>query len=65
MCGGGRDLVWVSPVRVEGVLGRRGVGVCHELRQGVYWHREHDGAVVLSRDAVQSLEVPQLRTCEC
>ena len=33
----------------------------HEVGQDIYGHREDNGAVVLSRDAVQSLEITQLK----
>ena len=39
-----------------------GVGA-HECVEDVHWDREDDGAVVLSRNAVESLEVSQLESC--
>ena len=63
--GGGDGAVWLSPVRVVRVLGGGGVGVAHELRQGVDWDREDDGAVILGRDAVQCLKIPQLQMDKC
>ena len=39
-----------------------GVGASHESVENVHWDGEDDGAVVLSRDAVQSLEIPQLES---
>ena len=36
-------------------------GGAHQLGDDVDGHREDDGAVVLRRDAVQRLEVPQLK----
>lgn len=50
-----------TPLGVGGVrLRRPGVpGVQgHQLRDDVDGDREHDGAVVLRRDAVQGLEIP-------
>ena len=35
----------------------------HECVEDVHWDREDDGAVVLSRNAVESLEVSQLESC--
>merc|ERR1719189_2841132 len=35
----------------------------HEGGHDVYGNWEHDGAVVLSRDAVQSLQVAELQSC--
>ena len=39
-----------------------GVGA-HECVEDVHWDREDDSAVVLSRNAVESLEVSQLESC--
>ena len=33
----------------------------HEVRHDIYGHREDNGAVVLSSDAVKSLEITQLK----
>ena len=37
------------------------LSVWDQMRKDVYGHREDDGAVVLRRDAVQGLEVAQLK----
>ena len=50
-----------TPLGVGGVrLLRPGVPRVqgHQLGDDVYGDREHDGAVVLRRDAVQGLEIP-------
>ena len=36
----------------------------HELRHDVDGDREDDGGVVLRGDAVQGLEIPQLKKCK-
>ncbi len=43
------------------VLGLVGGGGLHEVVHEVHGHGEDDGGVVLRRDAVQRLEVPQLQ----
>ena len=59
MAGCGGQLMLVARI-VRELRGGAGVGVRHELRQCVYRHREHDRRVVLRRDAVESLQIPQL-----
>ena len=41
------------------------LAVRHELGQRVDGDREDDGGVVLGRDAVQGLEIPQLKEGKC
>ena len=38
------------------------VGAPHESVENIHWDREDYGAVVLSRDTVQSLEVAELES---
>lgn len=49
---------------MKAVVGLLAAVASHHLGDDVYGHREHDGAVLLRRDAVQSLQIAQLEWTE-